>query len=147
MTRPGSTSPGITLRSASGDPHQGDFWTARTKITARGALSTFVPRRRPSPTSPCGGHGSIRFTFLLQVQRIPDGTKIYNVVLTDAGEQTIKINSESGKKFHANNGEVACSSLSMTAKGRVFVTGRLSSGSRCLHRRDRRACGPGLGRA
>ncbi len=57
-----------------------------------------------------------------------EGTRIYNVHIIDPGEQAIKINVNVNP---ADNGEVACSRIELTADGQAFVTSQTSSGSNC----------------
>jgi len=57
------------------------------------------------------------------------GTRIYNVDIRDPGEQAIKINTGAGG--FADQGEVACSSITMSRAGASFVNTQTSSGSNC----------------
>jgi hypothetical protein len=49
-----------------------------------------------------------------------ENTLIYDVAVIDPGQQAIKINT-SGEGFYADNGTVACSSVTMTDVGRALV--------------------------
>jgi len=120
--------PGITLRSASGDPASvvldgGYSDTGNGEVFLVNAddvtIADMTIQRARYHAIHVQGSGDVT-----------TGSVIYNVVIIDPGEQAIKINRD-GNGNPADNGLVACSTLTMTAAGRAQVESQTSSGSNC----------------
>jgi hypothetical protein len=124
-------SPGVTLRSASGNRDdviidQGyttdEFGSSAINVRYDDATIAHLTIRRARY------HG-------VHVGGADDAdtrrTRLYDIRVVDAGEQAIKINTGGDGAYYADDGEVACSRLEMTRDGEAFVTSQLSSNSRC----------------
>jgi len=121
--------PGVTLRSASGDRAavvldggyndngSGGVLNVRADDVTIASLSIRRSRFHAIHVTGADAADTLR-------------TRIYDVAVTDPGEQAIKVNA-SGTGHYADEGEIACSRLLMTRTGADFVTSQVSSGSSC----------------
>lgn len=121
--------PGVSLRSASGnrgavilddgytDNGSGGVVNVRADDVTVGEIS--IRRSRFHAIHVSGGDGAPT-----------SRTRIYDVSITDPGEQAIKINT-SGAGHHSDDGLIACSRIELTRAGEAFVTSQVSSNSRC----------------
>jgi hypothetical protein len=119
---------GITLRSASGQ--RGAVVLDGSYAQTSGGLINIYGRRDVTIA-----HLSIRRAryHAIHVTGGPDGpsngARLYDLHLADAGEQSVKINSNQG--HDTDDGEVACSLIELTDAGREQVMMHESSGSYC----------------
>lgn len=109
--------PGVTLRSASGDPSAvviDGGYTIGSVLNVRASDVTIaeltVQRPMWHPIHVTGG-----------TDANTEGTRIYRVRTIDPGQQAIKINA-SAEGFYSDGGTVACSHLELTDAGRSMVT-------------------------
>ena len=123
--------PGVTLRSATGDPAgviidqnyaEDGFGSSAVNVRYDDiTIADFTIRHaRYHAVHVSGGDAADTL-----------GARIYDVHVVDSGQQAIKINTGGGGAYYADDGEVACSRLEMTRAGAAFVTSQVSSGSRC----------------
>ena len=109
--------PGVTLRSASGNPEavilNGGY--ASTEVVTVAASDVTIAEITIKQAYTHGIHvvsSSLGSTL---------NTLIYRVHVTDSREQAIKINPHNTSGVYADQGEVACSVLTLTDSGRPFV--------------------------
>lgn len=110
------STPGVTLRSQSGDPSSvvidggyqiGSILNVRADDITVAEMT--LQHCRWHPIHVTGGQ-----------EADITGTLIYRVNVVDPGEQAIKINASDG--YYADDGTIACSTLTLTDEGREHVT-------------------------
>ena len=129
--------PGVTIRAASGDASAvvldgGYATTSIVNVSASDVTITdlTIQRAYNHPIHVTGGSGGHA-----------DRVRIHRVTIVDPAEQAIKING-SGAGWYTNDGEISCSTITLTDAGRSEVrnncyTGGIDAhGSRNLHIRD-----------
>lgn len=110
--------PGITLRSKNGDRRKvildnnykgSEILTIAASDVTIADITIMRARTHPIHVVSSDNGDTLR-------------TTIYNVHIVDPGQQAIKINPHSNRRFYTDNGLVACSTLELTDAGRAKVT-------------------------
>ncbi|MBI4602198.1 MAG: right-handed parallel beta-helix repeat-containing protein [Planctomycetes bacterium] len=116
--------PGVTLRSASGDPHKvvldGGWVTAEiiyidaSNVTIADVTVTKAYNHLVHVVAGGSSHTT--------------GTRVHDCRLIDPGQQAVKINNDPNRPYFADDGEVSCTRIELTAEGRPHVRGCYTGG-------------------